>query len=127
MKYVCSECGEEYYGEDYNGALIPLKNKCCMNGIYNKGTKFDTDKTMYHLIPPECLEAIAEVFTHGANKYGEGDWQKGLSSERLYSSLMRHVQESRKGVTIDPESKLRHMAHAATNAIMMLWNEMEKE
>ena len=34
-----------------------------------EGLKFDSDKLMYGLIPPECTEELVKVLTYGAKKY----------------------------------------------------------
>lgn len=33
------------------------------------------DKTRWELIPLDCLEDIARVYTEGAKKYGDNTWQ----------------------------------------------------
>ena len=79
--------------------------------------KYDQGKIRYDLIPVGPLENIAKVYTMGAQKYGDRNWERGLSTDRLYAAMMRHAQEWRKGITCDPESGLPHMAHVAWNAI----------
>lgn len=78
-----------------------------------EAVKHDNDKTRYGLIPPYPLAELAEVYTFGAKKYGDGNWLKGLDTERCISAMMRHIEEYRMGDEIDIESGLSHMAHAA--------------
>ena len=44
-----------------------------------EGVKFDQNKTRYDLLPPEFLESTAKILGFGANKYGERNWEKGMS------------------------------------------------
>src|SRR5699024_2750416 len=83
------------------------------------GIKFDTGKTRYDLIPPEALQAIAEILTIGANKYGDRNWENGLSFDRVYSALERHLQEYRLGNIADEETGRNHLDHALTNAVFL--------
>jgi hypothetical protein len=89
------------------------------------GLKYDTGKLKYHLIPPEAIKAIAEILTYGAEKYHENSWQ-GLDDfdNRYYDALMRHIEAWRQGENIDSESGKLHLAHAATNAVFLLWKNL---
>lgn len=93
--------------------------------------KYDSDKAPIALIPPECIEEIARVFGMGAKKYGENNWRIDLhntSFSRTYSSIQRHLNAFWKGENIDPESGLSHLAHAATQImILMIQNTNGKE
>ena len=88
--------------------------------------KYDSGKLKYHLVPSESIQAIAEIMTYGAEKYCENSWQ-GLDDfeNRYYDALMRHLEAWRQGEKIDKESGKLHLAHAATNAIFLLWNEIK--
>lgn len=84
------------------------------------GKKFDSEKPMMDLIPPEALDQVARVLTMGAKKYGRHNWQKGIAYSRVISALMRHLNAFNAGEDKDPESGLSHMAHVATNAAFLL-------
>lgn len=77
-----------------------------------KAVKHDKGKLRYDLIPVEPLEDLAKVFTMGAGKYGDDNWKLGLSVDRLYAAVERHLSERRKGFLRDTESGLPHTAHA---------------
>jgi hypothetical protein len=90
-------------------------------GIARGGArKGDEGKTRYDLVPVEFTESEAEVFTFGAWKYGERNWELGLDPGRLYAAAMRHIQAHRKGELRDPESGLCHLAHARWNLGAMM-------
>jgi hypothetical protein len=79
-------------------------------------------KTRFDLIPPESEEQVAKVVTHGAEKYGEKNWQSLDNPHTRYTAAaLRHLNAYRKGEKIDPESGLPHLAHVATNALFLLW------
>lgn len=92
----------------------------------NGAVKHDEGKPRYDLIPPFALDLVAQVMTYGATKYGERNWEKGLKPERLFAALMRHSWAWMRGETIDPETNLPHLAHAAAS-VMMLIDTLEKE
>lgn len=92
----------------------------------NGAVKHDEGKPRYDLIPPFALDLVAQVMTYGATKYGERNWEKGLKPERLFAALMRHSWAWMRGETIDPETKLPHLAHAAAS-VMMLIDTLQKD
>jgi len=74
----------------------------------------------YDLLPREGLDAIAEVFAFGAEKYASHNWRKGYEWSKSYSALMRHMTAHWSGETNDPESGLPHLAHAGCHVMFML-------
>lgn len=87
------------------------------------GRKEDLGKARYDLLPPELLEATAIVLTFGANKYGDRNWEKGMSWGRVFAALMRHMWAwwGGRGPTtanflfgeIDGETGYSHLWHAS--------------
>lgn len=98
-------------------------NKIIQNLLFStmSGVKFDGNKNQVHLIPGECIWEIGKVFTFGAKKYGIGNWQNGMSWQKIIAAARRHLLAIEMGEDFDPESKLYHVAHLAANAIMLLW------
>lgn len=70
-----------------------------------QGAKFDTGKLRYDLIPPEALEGLALVYTIGANKYADRNWEKGISFGRVFAALMRHAWKWWLGEERDPDGQ----------------------
>lgn len=83
------------------------------------GSKFDGDKLRMDLIPAEAIYAIARVLTYGAKKYGDRNWEEGLSWSRPYAALLRHAIAWFHGEETDPESGLSHLDHVAANAAFL--------
>jgi hypothetical protein len=79
-----------------------------------EGVKFDQGKARYDLIPPEVEEAIAQVLSFGAAKYGDRNWEAGMDWGRVYAAMRRHMGAWwRRLEDNDPESKMPHLWHAA--------------
>lgn len=79
----------------------------------DEGVKHDDSKARYDLIPPELLETVARVLTFGATKYGERNWEKGMSWGRVFAALMRHMWVWWRGEARDAETGYSHLWHAA--------------
>jgi predicted HAD superfamily Cof-like phosphohydrolase len=86
----------------------------------DEATKHDSGKLRYDLVPVVAFLSDAEVFTYGAGKYGDRNWEKGLDYTRLFAAVMRHLLAWRGGEDIDPESGLHHLKHARANLAMIL-------
>lgn len=84
------------------------------------GRKDDKDKLRFDLISPYALEEIAKVLTFGANKYGDRNWEKGLTYDRLLGAMYRHINAFQQGNIIDVDSGCHHMASAAFCAMAIL-------
>lgn len=91
------------------------------------GTKNDSAKPRYSLIPEHTLAAIVDVLEHGAIKYAVGNWKHvDNANERYYNATMRHIQAWWEGEPTDPETGLSHLAHAATNIMFLLSVEQQE-
>ena len=80
------------------------------------GRKFDSNKLRFDLIPVEPLQELARVYTIGAKKYGDRNWENGLSWSRLFAAMMRHAWKFWMGERNDPEDG-QHMSLLA-NPVM---------
>lgn len=82
--------------------------------------RFDTDKDLWSLLPWLALREVAYIFTLGAKKYSDRNWEKGFNYSRVFNSLMRHLTAWWNGEDNDPESSRSHLAHAACNVLFLL-------
>ena len=89
--------------------------------------RFDAGKPRYDLLPPDALEELVMVYTKGAAKYADRNWEKGMSWSRCFGSLMRHSWKFWKGEKLDPETGCHHMAMAAWNALALVAYDMRSK
>lgn len=90
-------------------------------------TKFDNGKIMWDLLPYDAIEKIADILTYGHDKYTKDGWKSVPDAQdRYFAALMRHITAHRKGEKYDEESGRLHIAHAATNALFLLWFELQE-
>lgn len=83
----------------------------------------DSGKPRVDLLPPQALEAAGAVFEYGMSKYGHRNWEayaEDWSWGQLLGSSLRHLYAWMRGVDLDRESGLPHLAHALTNLMMLL-------
>lgn len=84
----------------------------------NQTAKADAGKLKISLVPTQIIKDIAEVRMYGNNKYPEGgpDNWKQVEAIRYRDALLRHLLEYVKNPdSIDEESGLYHLQHAACN------------
>lgn len=85
-----------------------------------EGLRFNKGKRRYDLIPVDALAALADLFTIGANKYAERNWEKGMSYQSVIASLDRHWNDFKAGIDRDPETGCLHITHVVWNAMALL-------
>lgn len=87
----------------------------------SQGVKFDGGKLPWDLLPVDALRAVVAVLAHGKEKYGARNWEKGMDFSRLYAAAQRHLTDAWWcGEDFDHESGQHHLAHAATDILMLL-------
>lgn len=86
----------------------------------NHAVKDDTMKPRMELLPPDALIEIAKVFTMGAEKYADRNWERGMDWGRIYAATMRHLSAFWAGEDIDSEWGYSHLAHAGCSILMLL-------
>lgn len=85
-------------------------------------------KLMWELLPLSIIKEVVKVFTFGAKKYGPNRWQNLENGyERYKAALFRHIVAYEEGESTDPESGIHHLAHAAWNALAMLYCAMKRK
>jgi hypothetical protein len=82
--------------------------------------KHDGLKPRVDLIPPEAIFAMGTMFRHGAEKYDDRNWEKGMKWSRVFGSTIRHLWAWWGGEDIDPDSKQPHLYSAACCVAMLI-------
>jgi len=85
-----------------------------------RGDRRNEGKLRYDLVSPEAIKTLAAVYTEGAKKYADRNWEKGLPFMEIFASLQRHAWAWAAGEDMDSESGLHHMAHVMWNAAAIL-------
>lgn len=89
------------------------------------GTKHDQQKEDWSLLPYDSIREIVRVLDFGKKKYAAWNWTKvDNARDRYFAALMRHLYAWRSGESVDEESGLLHLAHAATDIVFLLWFEL---
>jgi hypothetical protein len=89
---------------------------------FKKNDKAD-GKADWSLFPFDGAELIVRVLMHGAEKYDRDNWRQGAddpeAQRRIFSATIRHLAALQRGETVDPDSGMPHIAHAATNLLFL--------
>jgi len=96
----------------------------CQELISEGAKRYDKGKLRWDLIPFDALEKVVEVYTHGASKYEDENWRKGMKYKRMYGPMFRHLTKSFRGQDLDPDSGCFHLAQVAWGCLSMLWFQM---
>lgn len=91
-----------------------------------EGVKFDAGKARYDLIPGDSLHELAKLYTMGAKKYGDRNWEKGMHWSRIFGAMMRHSWAWFRGERFDPVDGQPHLASVAWCALALLAYEMRE-
>src|SRR6187399_1313572 len=57
----------------------------------DKGLRHNKGKIRYDLLEPFAITELAKVFTKGAEKYADRNWEKGMKWSKMRASLGRHL------------------------------------
>ena len=92
----------------------------------NQTAKADAGKARLSLVPFEIVYCIARVREHGTIKYHDPDNWKQVEPSRYVDALLRHTLAfAEDNQSLDAESDLPHLWHAACNLAFLC--EMLKE
>jgi len=94
--------------------------------MHEAGKKWDGGKPRFDLLPPDVIEDVVMIFTQGADKYGDRNWEKGMSYSRCYAAAHRHLSAFWQGEDFDPESGMHHISHAIVNLMFLRAYEMRE-
>jgi hypothetical protein len=78
------------------------------------------DKVRFDLIPAGPLFELARVYTIGAKKYADRNWEKGLAWGRIFAAMMRHSWKWWRGETHDPVDGQHHLSSVAWCAFALM-------
>jgi hypothetical protein len=85
------------------------------------GSKHDSGKPEFRLIPQQALEDVAKVMSYGAKKYAPDNWRKVPNGHNRYmDAALRHINAHLQGNVMDEESGERHLAHAVCSLMMAM-------
>jgi len=84
---------------------------------FPEGAQRDSQKgkPRYDLIPPRALKRVADLYTKGAEHYGDRNWEKGMKFSRFFASLLRHAYQFSMGETDED-----HLAAVVFNALAIM-------
>ncbi len=90
----------------------------------SEGVKHDNEKLPLHLLPPDAVEAIAEILAFGRVKYGARNWERGMAWSRVYRAALGHLFAwwMRRGN--DPETGKSHLWHAGCCILFLITYEL---
>ncbi len=87
----------------------------------NPKTQYGLAKPSLTYVPPVALFEVGRVMEIGAAKYGPMNWRVDPVSYSTYiNGALRHLMQAWDGQDFDYETKLRHIAHAAANLMILL-------
>lgn len=101
-----------------NDSFMQKSDQCELGG-----TKFDTDKPEWLLIPWDQVEKIVRVLMFGAKKYGYLNWTQVPNWKYRYTNaLFRHlIAWAYKGEEMDKETNISHLAHAGCCLLFLMY------
>lgn len=86
------------------------------------GRKYDSGKLDWTLLPFTSLEDAVRVLMFGAEKYERENWKLVANGRQRYTAAcLRHLLKHMDGEEFDPETGLRHTAHAMVNLLFIEW------
>ena len=126
-RVICRKCCTDYLTSKDN------PDSCAFCGgrlervaptTHNEATKHDSEKLPLHLLPPDALEAIAEILAFGAKKYASRNWEKGMAWSRVYRACLGHLFAwfMRRGP--DAETGKSHLWHAGCCILFLITYEL---
>ena len=85
------------------------------------------NKHRWELLPLNLLAHVVDVYTAGAVKYGDNNWQNLPDAYNRYkAALFRHLVAFESGEIRDPETGCYHLAQVVWNALAMLHFSLKK-
>ena len=88
--------------------------------------RYDHGKPRWDLLPFDALTEVVVVYTKGAEKYTDRNWELGMSWSRMFRSMLSHAFKWWLGSSRDKELGTYHMAMVVWNALGLLTYEIRK-
>lgn len=88
--------------------------------VADSGGEKERRAARFELLPWGALWHVAEVYAHGAEKYGDDNWRRGYPLSLSTGALSRHVAAIMAGEDVDPESGLLHAGHASFHTLAIV-------
>ena len=82
--------------------------------------KNDDGKLRFDLVPVRPFEELARVYTIGAKKYADRNWENGLSWGRVFGAMMRHAWAWWRGERHDLQDGQHHLSSVAWCAFALM-------
>lgn len=92
----------------------------------SKGAKLDTGKIRMDLLPVLPLLEVGRVYTMGAKKYADRNWEKGIAYSRIYGAMMRHLlafwsgEDTHEVIEGDSSTECHHLASVVFGALALM-------
>lgn len=87
----------------------------------NKANRYNQEKLQWSLVDFNSFEDMVKVLEFGANKYDAFNWTKGLTTQSICESMLRHTFAFMSGEDKDKESGLSHVGHIQCNAMFLAY------
>jgi hypothetical protein len=85
-----------------------------------QGRKDDAGKLRYDLIPAYPLAEVARVYTIGASKYDDRNWENGLAWGRVFRALIGHAWKWWRGQKYDAVDGQHHLSSVVWCAMALM-------
>lgn len=122
--HACPDLDQELPDEFERDALVSLQEHLMPVEPPPEAVKHDTAKLRYDLLPPDAIAELVRVYTIGATKYGDRNWENGMDWHRVYAALQRHAHRWWGGERNDPEDGQHHLSSVAWCALALLAYEL---
>lgn len=83
-------------------------------------TKYDAGKQRWDLLPAFALGEVVDVYTRGARKYADRNWEKGMSFSRVFRAMLSHAFKWWRGERYDKTDGQQHLASVAWCALALM-------
>lgn len=85
-----------------------------------EGKKNDTGKLRWDLLPPKPMWELVRVYTLGALKYADRNWEQGMKWGRIFRAMLSHAFKWWGGERYDQEDGQHHLASVAWCALALM-------